>query len=188
MQNGPTKQSCRRLFPRALIGAAGLFLSACNDVKAAPEVPSPRADLVALGDGTTMVARQGSLSRDIADWLASEGADSRSYFFGSDAFRPETAQLSPVGLSRAVDLGTLLRATPSAKLVLYGSRNEEDSLAESRSTTLTSFLNKRGILAGQVRVATADDVPPSASPHQQSGTLSFRLHRGPSVVSDNPDS
>lgn len=187
MKTGRTSTSLQTMVTLALIGAAGLSLSACNDVEAAPEAPSPRADLVVLGDGTTMVAREGALSRDIADWLEGGGSDSRSYVFGADGFTPETAQLSPVGLSRAVDLGTLLRATPNAKLVLYTDGNEADALAGSRAETVASFLGERGILPGQVRVAPTRDGAASGSRRHHSEGLSFRLDRSAPVIATDPD-
>lgn len=186
MKTGRTSTRLQTMVSVALIGAAGLSLSACNDVEAAPEAPSPRADLVVLGDGTTMVAREGALSRDIAVWLAGEGSDSRSYAFGADGFRPDTAQFSPAGLSRAVDLGTLLRATPNAKLVLYSDGNEADALAESRAETVASFLGERGVLASQVRVASMSGEAASGSRRHRSGGLSFRLDRSSPAITD-PD-
>jgi len=186
MKTGRAATSLQTMVSLALIGAAGPSLSACNDVEAAPEAQSPRADLVVLGDGTTMVAREGALSRDIAEWLAGKGSDSRSYPFGADGFRPETAQLSPAGLSRAVDLGTLLRATPNAKLVLYSDGNEADALAESRAETVASFLGERGVLAGQVRVASMPGDAASGARRHHSGGLSFRLDRSaPAVTGPN---
>lgn len=187
MKTGRTSTSFQTLFSLALFGAAGFSLSACNDVEAAPETPSPRADLIVLGDGTTMVAREGARSRDIAEWLKGEGSGSRSYAFGTDGFIPESAQLSPLGLSRAVDLGTLLRATPNAKLVLYSDGNAVDALAESRAETVASFLGERGVLAGQVRVASTPDVVGAGSPRHRSGSLSFRLDRSSPTIATDPD-
>jgi len=124
-----------------------------------------------LADGTTMIARKGTLSRNVADWLAGEEPSSRIFAFGPGAFVAESARLSPHGLGSAADLGTLLRATPSAQLILDGAG---DPMAEARANTLADFLAKRGILPNQVMVTTDQQVGAAKAPDR----LSFWLKRG----------
>lgn len=171
-----------RRFSRAvaavLLVAAGGTVSGCNDVQAAPETSSPQAELVMLRDGSTMVAREGTLSREIADWLDADGPASRSFALGSDAFIPDSAQLSPAGLGRAVDLGTMLRANPGAKLVLDKGASHDDKLADARAAALARFLGQRGIMKGQVSVAPSEEASSATSALAQPWSLSFRLDRG----------
>lgn len=170
------KEKSKRASTLVMIVGAAMSVAGCNEVRAAPESPSPRAELVLLADGTTMVAHKGTLSRDLADWLAGDGAASRNFTLGSDSFHRNSAKLSPAGLGRAVDLGTLLRATPSATLTLSAMGTASDPLAEERAAALEGFLAERGLLKGQVRVAAAQDTV-FAAPIAQPGTLALRLSR-----------
>jgi hypothetical protein len=164
----------------SLLAVAALALTSCKDVSAAPEdvratreAPSPKGELVMLADGTTMVARKGTLSRNVADWLAGDQPSSGTFEFGPRAFVPDTARLSPHGLGRGADLGTLLRATPSAQLILNGTA---DPLTEARAQTLARFLGARGILPSQVRVATGASAERASEP-KGPDNLSFWLER-----------
>jgi hypothetical protein len=170
------KEKSKRAPTLMMIVGAAVSLAGCNEVRAAPESPAPRAELVVLADGTTMVARKGTLSRDLADWLAGDGAASRDFTLGSDSFHLNSAKLSPAGLGRAVDLGTLLRATPGATLTLSAIATPNDPLADERAATLEVFLAERGLLKGQVRVAPAEETV-FAAPIVQPGTLALRLSR-----------
>ncbi|HWW56036.1 MAG TPA: hypothetical protein VN047_03995 [Sphingopyxis sp.] len=172
------------LLPITLVATAALALTSCNDVNAASEdtpatrnAPTSGGELVMLADGTTMVARKGTLSRNVADWLAGDAPDSMRFAFGSDAFVPQTARLSARGLGNAADLGTLLRATPDAQLILGGDADIVGPLAEARARTLARFLADRGILPNQVRVVTRDDAG-RASGTNGLDNLFFRLERG----------
>jgi outer membrane protein OmpA-like peptidoglycan-associated protein len=169
----------------AIASAICLAVSACKDVRAEADTPSPRAKLVMLEDGTTMTARRGTLGRQLADWLALDGAGSRNFSLGSDAFRSNTAQFSPAGIERAVDLGTVLRATPSAKLTILGDGTGEDALARRRAHALAKFLGSRGILAGQVRVTSEQGTSQSVTLTPPS-SLSLRLDRTASVIPVEP--
>lgn len=170
----------RPILPLFLIAIAAVALTSCKDVRAAPddahatrEAPAPEGELVMLADGTTMVARKGTLSRSVADWLAGDEPTSRMFAFGSVAFVPETARLSPHGLGSAADLGTLLRATPSAQLTLDGAA---DPLTEARAQTLAHFLGERGILPNQVQVVSEPTAGRINGPKDQND-LSFWLER-----------
>jgi len=126
-----------------------------------------------LADGTTMIARKGTLSRNVADWLAVDEPSSRIFTFGPGAFVAESPRLSPHGLGSAADLGTLLRATPGTQLILDGTGNP---MTEARANTLANFLAERGILPNQVKVTTdakVEHVGAAKAPD----SLSFWLER-----------
>ena len=164
----------------SIAGAAMLIVPAYNQHTPANErapaaAVAPQADLMMLGDGTTMVARSGSLSRAIADWIAQADTGPRHFAFGEDAFVPGTARLSPRGLGRAADLGRLLRATPDMKLVMP--REQENSLHHARAKALAAFVQDRGILANQIIFENAATPKASTRP-RQSDALSFVLRRG----------
>ncbi|WP_447752133.1 hypothetical protein [Sphingopyxis fribergensis] len=142
----------------SLIALAALALTSCNDASAAREdsgaareATGPRGELVMLTDGTTMIARKGTLSRNVADWLAGDEPSSGIFAFGPGSFVAESARLSPDGLGNAADLGTLLRATPNAQLIVDGAASP---MAEARAQTLADFLYERGILPNQVKMTT----------------------------------
>lgn len=148
----------RPIISISLVTLAAIALTACNDARgaredgdAARETSYPSGDLVMLADGTTMMVREGTLSRHVADWLAGDEPRSRIFAFGPGAFVGETGRLSPQGLGSAADLGTLLRATPNARLILDGTASP---MTEARARTLANFLAQRGILSNQVTVTT----------------------------------
>lgn len=161
----------------SLVAFAALALTACNDASAAREesdgASAPGGELVMLADGTTMIARSGTLSRNVADWLAGDEPSSRMFAFGPGAFVAETGRLSPHGLGTAADLGTLLRATPNARLILDGAASP---MAAARAQTLADFLAQRGILSNQVMVSTDEETGPKGAANAPDH-LSFWLER-----------
>lgn len=163
-----------------LVAFAALALTACNDASAAREesdgareASAPGGELVMLADGTTMISRSGTLSRNVADWLAGDEPSSRMFAFGPGAFVAETGLLSPHGLGTAADLGTLLRATPNARLILDGAASP---MAAARAQTLANFLAQRGILSNQVMVST-DEAAGRKGAAKAQDDLSFWLER-----------
>lgn len=166
----------------SVLAAVAFSLPSCNDVRPAPEAPAPKGELVMLGDGTTMVAREGSLNRGIADWLAKSESRSQGFAFGSDAFVADSAQLSPKGLGRAADLGRLLRAAPDTELVLNDAQSPDESLMAARARVLADFLEERGILPDQVSLVANTTAVQAA---REMDNLPFLLRRrDPSANAD----
>lgn len=171
----------RQAMSISLTAFAALALTSCNDASvardnagAARAASVPVGELVMLADGTTMTARKGTLSRNVADWLAGDEPSSRLFAFGPSAFVSETAKLSPHGLGSAADLGTILRATPGAQLILNGTTNP---MTEARAQTLADFLAERGILPNQVKVMTTDTKAEQGGVTKAPESLSFWLER-----------
>ena len=96
------------------LGAATLSLQSCGSeaVEAAPPEAATSA-LVTLPDGSTMAAASGSLTREMADWLASREGQSRTFTF--HGFEEDRPKLTSIGLGRAADLATVLRAPRRSK-------------------------------------------------------------------------
>lgn len=141
------------------LGAATLSLQSCGSepVEAAPPEAATSA-LVTLPDGSTMAAASGSLTREMADWLASRDGQSRTFAFqGFDEDRPK---LTSIGLGRAADLATVLRAAPAATIEIAGD--------EAQISLLAHLLEDRGIASERMKIVPAAGI----------GTAMLTLHRG----------
>ena len=141
------------------IGAATLSLQSCGSepVEAAPPEAATSA-LVTLPDGSTMGAASGSLTREMADWLASRDGQSETFtFHGFDEDRPK---LTSIGLGRAADLATVLRAAPAATIEIAGD--------EAQISLLAHLLEDRGIASERMKIVPAAGI----------GTATLTLHRG----------
>lgn len=139
------------------IGAATLSLQSCGSepVEAAPPEAATSA-LVTLPDGSTMAAASGSLTREMADWLASRDGQSETFtFHGFDEDRPK---LTSIGLGRAADLATVLRA--AATIEIAGD--------EAQISLLAHLLEDRGIASERMKIVPAAGI----------GTAMLTLHRG----------
>ena len=141
------------------IGAATLSLQSCGSepVEAAPPETATSA-LITLPDGSTMAAASGSLTREMADWLASRDGHSRTFTFqGFDEDRPK---LTSIGLGRAADLAIVLRAAPAATIEIAGD--------EAQISLLAHLLEDRGIASERMKIVPAAGI----------GTAMLTLHRG----------
>jgi outer membrane lipoprotein-sorting protein len=141
------------------IGAATLSLQSCGSerVEAAPPEGATSA-LVTLPDGSTMAAASGSLTREMADWLASRDGQSRTFDF--HGFDEDRAKLTSVGLGRAADLATVLRAAPATTIEIAGD--------EAQIRLLTHLLEDRGIAPERMKIVPAAGI----------GTAMLTIHRG----------
>jgi hypothetical protein len=142
------------------LGAATLSLQSCGSepVEAAPSETATSA-LVTLPDGSTMAAASGSLTREMADWLASRDRQSRTFTFqGFDEDRPK---LTSIGLGRAADLATVLRAAPAATIEIAGD--------EAQIRLLAHLLEDRGVASDRMKII----------PAAGTGTPMLTVHRGP---------
>lgn len=141
------------------IGVATVALQSCGakSVEAAA-TSGPINGLLTLPDGSTFVAAEGSLPREIAEWLASrEGDEARFAFSGFDEDRP---RLSRSGLGSAADLATILRAAPATSLEIAGDKAQAKALA--------AFLDDRGIGSERLKIVPAAGL----------GSVMLTVHRG----------
>ena len=170
--------SMPRIFrPLVLLSlAATLSLASCGGKPVVTDNPALDADLVILGDGSTVDARPGTLSRAVADWLTAGSTETAYFDLGADAFVPGTAQMSPQGLGRAADLGTLLLSAPDVQLRLSVATNAAGGLPTERAATLARFLEERGLDTHEVDLTptTASGAPGDAP---SSSSLQFQLLR-----------
>jgi hypothetical protein len=141
------------------IGAATLSLQSCGSepVEAASPERATSA-LVTLPDGSTMAAASGSLTREMADWLASRDGPSRTFTF--HGFNEDRPRLTSIGLGRAADLATVLRAAPAATIEIAGD--------EAQARFLAHLLEDRGIASERIKIVPAAGI----------GTAMLTLHRG----------
>lgn len=165
-----------------LAGTAALSLQSCKgEAEVAVERPGSSADIVVLPDGATMVARNGSRDRAMADWLIAAPGKGEAFVFGDSTFVPGTARLTRDGLGEGATLATLLRATPDARLRLVGQADAaqpvagDASLGFKRGQALAAFLVGRGIPAERLEIAS------SANGHGPAQLILFARRSAPAV-------
>ncbi|SEH13055.1 Outer membrane protein OmpA [Sphingopyxis sp. YR583] len=141
------------------IGAATLSLQSFGAQSV--EAASPRGPvngLLILPDGSTFVAAEGSLAREIAEWLASrEGTDA---VFSFTAFVEDQPKLTSIGLGQAADVATILRGAPAASIEIAGD--------EAQAKALAHLLDDRGIAGDRMKVVPAAGL----------GSVTLRISRG----------
>ncbi|AMU93278.1 hypothetical protein AOA14_01520 [Sphingopyxis terrae subsp. terrae NBRC 15098] len=128
------------------IAAATLSLQSCgaSDVEAAPPA-GPLNNVVTLPDGSTLAAAKGSLSRNIAEWLASRDGQKGEFAFGG--FAEDRPILTRAGIGQAADLSNILRAAPAASMEIAGDAGQARALAH--------MLGDRGIAPDRMKVVPA---------------------------------
>src|SRR3546814_10305158 len=88
-----------------------LAVKSCSDRGRPPSTPSTRdgSALVALRDGSTMMAQKGSIGRKMVDWLAVRGPGEKPFELGGKEFMRSAATPTPVSSGRVSHLVAMLR-------------------------------------------------------------------------------
>jgi hypothetical protein len=139
-----------------------LCLRACFQAVVPPKEASPTSDVgdsvVAISDGSVMVAKPGTISRDVIDWFNDGRAPPRSFDIGWQPFEPNSAQ--PVADSQ-IRLGRFaveMRANRDINAKIFVCTTKTDSgateLAKRRATRLTQLLVAEHVPADRISAAT----------------------------------
>lgn len=136
-----------------LFVAAGILsLQSCKSPPAEPEPRGPATDLVTLPDGATMLAKSGSIEREVADWL-DKGSDQDAVFaLGAGTFDDGGTALSPRALGRTARLAEILKSAPDIRITF---RAGDTHLGTQRAAALSRFLEERGVAKERMEVATS---------------------------------
>jgi hypothetical protein len=109
--------------------------------------------------GHTMLLEQGSVGRQIADWLKMGAADTRAFEIGDQAFSPNSVELTPGGWSHLVHFAQIMKGHPALKAHILVSAQTTDvalrRLEETRAKRLRDGIVAQGV--AQSRVTALDD-------------------------------
>jgi len=141
-----------------LVTATALAIKSCtkDDPAAAPPM-SRDSGLVSLDDGSTMIAPDGTVGRELVDWMAQSSPQQRLFELGGEEFVDRTAEPTLESRSRIPRLVAMLRANPDVDLVIVGhsdpSADPQADLALSllRAQTLLGLLEEGGVEARRMR-------------------------------------
>jgi hypothetical protein len=139
-----------------VIGVEMLALTACWRTVRPPSERPARIDdsVVALNDGSVLLARPGTLSRDMIDWFNDVNARPRRFDLGSVRFLRNSAQPAPDSEVRLQRFTAELKASPTVKakvlLCTSASSDADASLAALRAERLSNELIANGIDRGRI--------------------------------------
>jgi outer membrane protein OmpA-like peptidoglycan-associated protein len=142
-------------------------------------LPSPQdrglgaRSIVTLRDKSTMVAPEGTVGRDIADWLASNAPGSRYFELGGQQFVGDTSQPTLESEIRIDRLVTMLRANGDVSVRIVGfaqqaaTPDESQRLSLDRARHVKDEIVKEGIAASRMTTegrGDADPIAPNTTP------------------------
>ena len=164
------------LLPILLAAALVLSVRACT---AEPEqhyrVGPEGSGIVALDDGSTLVAKKGTVGRDLVDWLARRGDGQRSFELGGHQFVGRTMQPTAETIGRLPRLVAMLKANPDVKAMIVGHTDpsgdakEDQAVALERARTLARLLEDRGIETDRLMVESRGASQPVAKNDTSAG-------------------
>ncbi len=114
--------------------------------------------IVSLRDGLTMIAQQGTVGRELVDWLAQRKAGQKSFQLGGQEFIGRSAEPTAESVGRIPRLAAMLRANPDVRATVIGHASASGDakadmvLSEARAATLVSRLRGAGISADRLTV------------------------------------
>lgn len=137
-----------------VVAAAALSLQSCKSPTTEPVQRAPATDLVVLPDGATMIAKPGSLEREIAEWIAQgRGAEAR-FHITTEAFETDGITLSPQALGEMARVADILKAAPDTRLIL---KTDSECPSEQRADALARFLEQRGIAKSRLKTMSTTE-------------------------------
>ena len=152
-----------------LVGAVAMAVKSCSD-RAPPEHEvTDSSGLVALRDGSTMMAEHGTVGRDLVDWLAAGEEGQRRFELGGQEFVERTAEPTAESLGRIPRLVAMLRANPDVDVIVIGhTDNTQDAAADmalslARARMLVGRLEAAGIEPERLKVEARGSAEPLAS-------------------------
>lgn len=168
----------------ALLAALGLTvalgLRACSMLDDSPvesPLPGGRAagSVVSLGYGRTMVARRGTVARDVVDWMASRADGERYFEAGGREFIGNSAEFAPQSWNRIERFAMMLKADRHvrARIVGFsdasGNAAEDQRLSEARARRVMIEIEAHGIAPSRLSFEGRGSVNPIADNATQAG-------------------
>ena len=135
-------------------GIAGLSLKACNNsaAKHAYESEPKSADsIVGLPGSAVLIAPNGTVARELVDWLATHDQQPRRFELGGTEFAGRSIEPTIESKVRIKRLATMLKAYPDVTLHVIGYSDAsgyvaaDQRLSEARAAWLVQALSDSGI-------------------------------------------
>lgn len=149
-----------------------------------PPVAAVGQSIIALADGSTMVAEHGSLGREMSDWINLRQPGDAKFLLEGDAFEPgsiEPTQESHDRIRRFAELMKGNRGVTARIAVFDDDSAGSVSLAERRAERLRSELVSRGVAARRLTVqaqpAATMTAPDNKGTIVHDGQVVIVLHR-----------
>lgn len=136
-----------------LIITGSMAVKSCSE-RTPPSSQPIHADgsaLVALRDGSTLMAERGTVGRALVDWLAAREPGSKSIELGGQEFVARTATPTSESIGRVSRLVAMLRANPDVKVMIIGhtdpsaDADADHALGLERANILAGLLREGGI-------------------------------------------
>lgn len=159
----------------ALVVSGSLAVKRCSQ-QSPPEpadVPGDPSVIVALADGSTMVAPHGTVGRALVDWLARREPGQKAFELGGQEFVGRTAQPTTESLGRIPHLIAMLRANPDVTVVIVGhtdpsgDETADRALSQARADVVRDMLRDDRISAHRLSTearGASDPIAPNDSP------------------------
>lgn len=152
----------------ALVIIGAMALKSCSHPPPSPPTRVDGSALVALRDGSTLMAERGTVGRELVDWLAAEGPASRSFELGGQEFEGRTATPTPESLGRVSRLVAMLRANPRVKVTIIGhtdpsgDADADRALGLDRAEALATLLRDGGVSKSRITTESKGSSEPIA--------------------------
>lgn len=142
-----------------IAGAGFLVLRGGYEVVRPEQKPRPAAavgdSIIALRDGSTIVAERGTLGREMADWLNLRQQGEAKFLLADQPFEPGSTVPTPEAERRVDRFVTMMTANPGvdARIVIFADDAAEAlALASRRAERLRADLVSRGLSARRLTV------------------------------------
>lgn len=114
--------------------------------------------VVALSDGSVIIARPGTISRALIDWFNNPAAPPKTFDVGWAPFEPRSAEPAPESAVRLQRFAVEMRANPDvkAKVIVCTASNDKKAirLSKLRAARLEELLVASQIDASQISANT----------------------------------
>lgn len=138
--------------------ATALTIRACSTLAShADSVPFEQAKKIAvLADGSVMFAPDGTVARELTDWLEQPDGDSRWFELGGTQFEGRSVEPTAFTMKRLPRLAQMLKAYPRVKARLVGHAGAtadargDLQLSLARAEWAAGWLVRNGVAAGRV--------------------------------------
>ena len=157
-------------FLMMLVVATGMVMKSCSAPSSHPVdkvASSADSGIVALPDGATMLARPGTVGRDLVDWLATK-AHSRAFELGGQEFVGRSPAPTIESKARLPRLIAMLKAHPEVSIAIVGHCDRTDDpaadqrLSEARARSVADMLEAGGIAKDRIAVEGRGGAQPIA--------------------------
>jgi len=165
-----------------------LSLRACFQaaMPAEGDVQVPKIDnsVVATADGLVMIAKPGTISRDVIDWFNDRSAGPRQFDIGRQPFVPNSDRPAPEAEVRLARFATELKANPdvNARIIVCSTTHNgaDRQLAASRAHRMKEELAAKLIDASRISTepCRASATSGRAPSEQDAQAIRIALSRG----------